>query len=372
MKGYESGDACCKGYFGADVPCEIIDKCADGPTVIVKDVKWWYNKDGSLPGGGECVYSDQYDDVFVTHFRHYLYDDKEACCENHSDLSCLVGPTTTQATEDTMATMSTEVGCAEGFCEDFDGECGTKMNCFIDPCEMKSCGENETCESNSCGGCNARCIGSVMTQNSAVIPFCPRGECHNPDGLCEAETFCAVDPCNGHECAFGEVCQTNMCGGCHAICARDPLYVTPESPTTTEAPKSTTIPGLNCPHAKWHISTQVGGAYTCTNDDDFPTVWYNIDGYLFDSAKACCDDNFGIECIVVDDCESKTPIESKCPEARWHISTLTGGTNTCTKKTYKKFSEKYLRRMSNFKIRLSANEPETRNLDVTTNGFPDF
>ena len=45
-----------------------------------------------------------------------------------------------------------------------------------------------------------------------------------------------------------------------------------------------------------------GTAYTCTNDGVFPDVWLNIAGFIFESAKDCCDHNFGDDCIVIDDC----------------------------------------------------------------------
>jgi hypothetical protein len=210
-----------------------------------------------------------------------------------------------------------------------------------------------------------------MTQNSATLPAtpseCPRGECHNPDGICDAEMFCQVDPCNGHECAFGEICQTNMCGGCHPVCAPDPYYVQPVIPTTpaskagkstttevpapetTEAPQTTETPGLDCPEAKWHISTQQGGANTCTNDDQYPSLW-ETNGFLLNSARECCDKFFSSGCTVVDNCPDAVattvpPTTSEapgttthstdapgadCPEMKWHVSTLTGGAGTCT------------------------------------------
>ena len=234
-------------------------------------------------------------------------------------------------------------GCAEGYCEDYDGQCKQEVSCFVDPCDMMNCGDRE-CVSNGCGGCNGKCLDSDMTENSATLPAtpddCPRGECHNPDGVCEVEMFCAVDPCNGHPCEFGEVCQTNMCGGCHAVCAPDPFYVKPVEPVSGVGAKSSEVPsmspvstsptetpGVKCPHAKWHISTVTGGAYTCTNDDQFPPTWFNTDGHLFDSASDCCNEKFGEACIIADVCHS---LESNCPEARWHMSTLEGGANTCT------------------------------------------
>jgi hypothetical protein len=261
-------------------------------------------------------------------------------------------------------------GCSKGFCENFDGVCQPETSCFVDPCESKRCESGQVCESNYCGGCEAKCVDNGMAQNSAPLSDCPRGECHNPDGICEAEMSCAVDPCNGHECEFGEVCQTNMCGGCHAICAPDPLYVDIEPASgskagksttttiattivtstiaeTTEAPELTEVLGANCPEAKWHISTLPGGANTCTNDKVYPEVWDTLEGYLFDSAAECCDQH-GDDCKIFDNCEEGTttttstvaetteapePTEvpgADCPEAKWHISTLSGGAYTCT------------------------------------------
>jgi hypothetical protein len=197
MKGYESGEACCDGYFGEGIPCEIVDKCK-----------------GQEETG----------------------------------------------TISTAAVSNLDVaGCSEGFCENFDGVCQPEISCFVDPCASKECENGQVCESNYCGGCHAKCVDNDMVQNSATVSAatsdCPLGECHNPDGVCETEMSCAVDPCNGHPCAFTDICQTNMCGGCHAVCAPDPMYVdiqqasgsgTGESTdvvatvaTATEAPQST-------------------------------------------------------------------------------------------------------------------------------------
>ena len=670
MKGYATAEECCLGYYGEGNPCEIVDTCNNESTVatstatetptttstqLVKPIKWWYLRDNTLPGGGKCMYSNEYDDIFIEHFPQFLYDNKEGCCANHKDISCIptlppvpepTDPPTLakfpkwyydpSASSDCLfgsdypeymsdsanaaaflfdtkdacciintcvslipkywpqvddATMSmvclkntnyppeflehadtlfdTEeeccalyckdnnmemnsnqvdetkvpsynptlapdddvsvfpkypmfsgpcssddqcqdglvchinskkcicntdtnegcsngaicgvapnvfcpatgclptchcdvtndvggtngcksgqvcrepcaiadagpmcfdddkkrdcaqmgsnmacrvdrdgfigggcveqvenmipnsqgVGCSKGFCEDFDGNCQAEQHCFVNPCDLKSCSAGQVCESNTCGGCSARCIDNDMTANSATLApntNCPRGECHNPEGVCEAEIFCAVDPCNGHTCEFGEVCQTNACGGCHAICAADPLYVevpnmtdpvpsgtgskagksittTSTSAGSTTTDLSTTLapetidfaPGADCPDAVWHISTQPGTAYTCTNDGVFPDVWLNIAGFIFESAKDCCDHNYGDDCIVIDDCpevpttvlpttteaqtttteapQTTTPIGvapgADCPEMKWHISTLTGGANTCT------------------------------------------
>ncbi|KAL3788290.1 hypothetical protein HJC23_002864 [Cyclotella cryptica] len=321
------------------------------------------------------------------------FDDdlKRDCAQRGSNYVCKVnregvigGGCVEQRPDDIIPNLG-EAGCSKDMCLDPEGQCKPTHMCFMDPCDIQSCDEGYVCKSNYCGGCTAQCVPDGLEQQSATLPAseCPRGECHNPDGKCEAEMSCMVDPCNGNECEFGQICQTNMCGGCHAICADDPMYVHPDNvptpqtttgpkagkststtstaststsvpltsttsstepaktttdPQTTETDSSTTAPGSNCPEAKWHISTVVGAKNTCTNDDVYPTTWDNMPGYLFGSPKQCCEKFFGEDCIVIDDCDttqtSSTSITeapgSTCPDAKWHISTLAGGVNTCT------------------------------------------
>jgi hypothetical protein len=230
--------------------------------------------------------------------------------------------------EYTMVPNTDQIGCDNGYCADFEGVCQEVQSCFVDPCEFTSCEDGQVCESNYCGGCNARCVDDGMTENSATLTpnhDCPRGLCHNPDGLCEAEMYCHVDPCNGHDCEFGKVCQTNMCGGCHAVCAPDPLYVAPPEPPAK-------VPGSDCPEAKWHMSRVVGESNTCTNDDNYPQEWAES-GHLFDTPKECCDRYFGESCVVKENCppeqDPNAPGED-CPEMLWHMSTVPGGKFTCT------------------------------------------
>jgi hypothetical protein len=79
----------------------------------------------------------------------------------------------------------------------------------------------------------------------------------------------------------------------------------------------------------WHISTQTGATYTCTNDAEFPDVW-SQDGmkanFLFATADECCQRYFGgQECIQVDTCGLK---DNSCHE--WHISTAAGDAGVCS------------------------------------------
>ena len=98
MKGYPNGEACCLNYFGGDHDCDIVNKCEESNESGVKAEKWWYSRNPSLPGGGECVYSDTYDDSWAVDFPNLLYDDKDGCCDNHQDVSCLLTTVTAKPT----------------------------------------------------------------------------------------------------------------------------------------------------------------------------------------------------------------------------------------------------------------------------------
>lgn len=74
--------------------------------------------------------------------------------------------------DDNMTPNSAAV-CSSGQCSDFKGDCQYEYKCIIDPCEVKSCSDNEICESNYCGGCTARCVENVMAQNSASLSRSP-------------------------------------------------------------------------------------------------------------------------------------------------------------------------------------------------------
>jgi hypothetical protein len=119
---------------------------------------------------------------------------------------------------------------------------------------------------------------------------------------------------------------------------------------TTPAAETTEFPpGIDCPEAKWHMSTHEDGANTCTNDGIYPEAWNGLSGFVFDSAKECCAATFGPNCIIVDDCpDSPTSTTvatteapqtttargdapgADCPDMKWHMSTLSGEAKTCT------------------------------------------
>jgi hypothetical protein len=92
-----------------------------------------------------------------------------------------------------------------------DGRPGVR--CLVDPCKGKTCGKDEECESNYCGGCNAVCkpkkaTGPVLTAPAATSTDCKGGKI----------VQCLVDPCKGHTCGKNEECESNYCGGCNAVC----------------------------------------------------------------------------------------------------------------------------------------------------------
>ncbi|KAF6252950.1 hypothetical protein COO60DRAFT_477713 [Scenedesmus sp. NREL 46B-D3] len=102
------------------------------------------------------------------------------------------------------------------------------MRCMADPCASKRCRSGQVCESNYCGGCNAVCKpGTSTTSSSSGGSACPPGK---------PQAMCLVDPCRTKSCAAGQVCESNYCGGCNAVCK-------PKTSTTSSS-------GSACPPGK--------------------------------------------------------------------------------------------------------------------------
>ncbi|KAL7514049.1 hypothetical protein ACHAXN_011301 [Cyclotella atomus] len=73
-----------------------------------------------------------------------------------------------------------------------------------------------------------------LIQYSLELDNCDSGECLSPNGTCAEEVLCFVDPCKPDlgACEADEICTSNYCGGCSAVC-------TPVDNTTTSGPTST-------------------------------------------------------------------------------------------------------------------------------------
>jgi len=86
--------------------------------------------------------------------------------------------------------------CASGQCPDPSGSCRASFNCFANPCQVNSCPAATTCESNYCGGCHA----IWKDANGNVI------DAANCNTITTAAVGCGVDHCNG----YNDGC--NICG----------------------------------------------------------------------------------------------------------------------------------------------------------------
>ena len=79
------------------------------------------------------------------------------------------------------------------------------------------------CMEDECGALSVSCNEGVCVldeiDTAAVVELnpCASGQCLSPEGLCEIEASCFVDPCDVTDECAGE-CQANYCGGCHAVC----------------------------------------------------------------------------------------------------------------------------------------------------------
>lgn len=113
--------------------------------------------------------------------------------------------------------------------------CECYANSFTDPfdeCQGDELCMSAMCMEDACGALSVSCNEGVCVldeiDTTAVVELnpCAQGQCLSPEGLCEIEASCFVDPCDVTDECTGE-CQANYCGGCHAVCL--------EGPETTES-----------------------------------------------------------------------------------------------------------------------------------------
>jgi hypothetical protein len=86
--------------------------------------------------------------------------------------------------------------------------------CLVDPCISATCLDGQVCESDYCGSCNAVC------KKAAVPPHDDAPRLPAPTSCADgsAPVQCFVDPCATARCGDGLKCASNYCGGCTAEC----------------------------------------------------------------------------------------------------------------------------------------------------------
>jgi len=116
--------------------------------------------------------------------------------------------------------------CADACTKDDAG-----LNCDVGT-TCKRCNENDVgCTSNDC----TLTDGTVCVEQS--FKCVPTPECIDPiTGVCECATVnCLIDPCETAKCGSGEVCKSNFCGGCNAVCEPDEIVTTAATKPLTTA-----------------------------------------------------------------------------------------------------------------------------------------
>ena len=300
MQGYETGEACCVGYFGEGNDCSIVDLCAGSssaaaiatvapadttkeattkapetteavtttvePTTTAKatteppktttdeptseetpgsecpEAKWHMS---TLPGGAyTCTNDDKYPPVWSQ--SDHLFNTAQECCDKFFREQCIVkvncpmvAPTTTTAKP--IAEGTGEVPGA---------------NCPEDKWHMSTLP----------GGQN-------ICTNDEVYP----AAWNNMTGYLFDSAQACCDKFFGGDCIILDHCD--------------------------------------CPK-NWHLSTQIGDIQTCTNDREYPDGWnYNPGVLIFPSAEECCETLFGNpDCTKRDICGQK-----KCLDT-WHVN----------------------------------------------------
>lgn len=93
------------------------------------------------------------------------------------------------------------------------GVCEASLSsCFIDPCDesLTPCAEGQSCESNYCGGCHALCSGGETT--TTVAPTTPAAIPDDPSCQPNAECFSEGSTCSvGEETCCGQTFESMKC-----------------------------------------------------------------------------------------------------------------------------------------------------------------
>jgi hypothetical protein len=146
-----------------------------------------------------------------------------SCSDGNPPVRCLADPCSTTKCDGGLVCEANYCGGCNAVCkpaapsptQTADGTCSDSsrpVNCLVDPCKVTKCDGGQVCESNYCGGCNAVC-----KKPAAPSPT------QKADGTCSDGSRlvnCAVDPCSTWKCGDGMVCESNFCGGCNAVCKK--------------------------------------------------------------------------------------------------------------------------------------------------------
>lgn len=168
------------------------------------------------------------------------------------------------------------------------------VQCFVDPCKTKKCGEGELCLSDYCGGCNAICQPAQA----------PKPESKEPSTCADGSTpaNCLVDPCKTTKCADEEVCEADYCSGsCKGLCKKP---VSTDSPSTNGTCADGSKP-VNC-LVDPCISTTCLAGETCEADycGGCKAVCKPPASPWVPAPITCKDGSNPVECFV-DPCETK-------------------------------------------------------------------
>lgn len=90
------------------------------------------------------------------------------------------------------------------------------VECLVDPCKTANCTSKQICEADNCGGCNARCSNKPGVPDDSRIETAQATPGSCSDGTSPAQ--CLLDPCVTANCTDEQECQANYCGGCNAVC----------------------------------------------------------------------------------------------------------------------------------------------------------
>ena len=177
---------------------------------------------------------------------------------------------------------------------------------------------------------------STSTTTTTQTPQMPlqdcliEGHCHSPSGICGPRVQCLTNPCDNTTCEDGQVCESQNCGGCHAICvvSTSSTSVIPSGDATSTVVTSTTSTSSSSSSkiAYWYPEKDdITHTKRCTYDANYPDEYVSssIQELLSLSEDECCQ-NYPEACQHQ---HTIGPIVNK--EVKWYPHEFDNGTRTC-------------------------------------------
>lgn len=190
-------------------------------------------------------------------------------------------------------------------------ECQGDLACAIALCTEDACtGKSAFCSDEGTCQLDGEVLIASVNGGGDVVDLnpCPSGQCLSPDGVCEMEVSCFVDPCEINNGGCEGDCEANYCGGCNAVCIDSMTATTPTNNDTVNVRPSDPTPVTQAPvDYKWE------GPRCSTDDDCYTKVRERVPGESEVIGVTTCQCYANSFINPLDECQGET--DMTCPIA---------------------------------------------------------